>query len=97
MNHANHHHAGLMLNVKREMELELAVVYQIIMEIHTLDADQNVFRIQIAIAPRHVSQTNAKTLVLEYVASMLNVEYKITLLYAFVCWDTKETLHEVAI
>lgn len=97
MNHANHHHAVLMLNVKKEMELELAVVYQIIMETLTLDAGQNVYRIQIAIAPRHVSQTNAKTLVLEYVGSMLNVEYKIMLLYAYACWGTKETRQEVAI
>lgn len=59
------------------MELELAHAYLITLEILTLVAGQSAFRIPIVIDQRHALTTNVKTLVQEFAALMLSVEFKI--------------------
>lgn len=77
LNHAILHLAEQMQSVPSVMELELALAYLITLEILTQVADQSVFRIPIVIDQKHALTTNVKTLVLEFVALMLNVECKI--------------------
>lgn len=84
MNHVIPHLAARMLNAKKEMERDRALAYQSIMEIRTLVADQNVFKIPIVIDPRRALEINAKIHVLAFVELMLNVEFKIILQFASV-------------
>jgi hypothetical protein len=56
-----------MLYAKNVMVLVLVHVYLNISEIHTPDADLNVFKTQTVIGRKHVSAINAKILVLESV------------------------------
>lgn len=85
------HHVEQMHFVRNETELVLVHVYQSTMEIHTQDAGQNVFLIQIAIVIRLARTTDARTLVQEHVALMPNVGPLTTLQPVLVLLDIQET------
>lgn len=73
-----------MLNARKEMELDRAVVCQNTSEILTPAADLNVFRTLIAIVQKHVLTTNVKIHALESVESTQSVVFKIMLQFVFV-------------
>lgn len=68
------------LNVKALVPVR---VYTIILETLTLVADQNAFRIPIAIDQKHVSTISAKIHVQEFVDSMQNAGCKIIRLFVY--------------
>ena len=80
-----------MLSAEKEMELLLAHVFQVLMEIPTLSVSQNVQLIQNAQQERPVSIRNVLTLVQEFVEPMLHAQFRITIHHAHVTQDIPET------
>ena len=85
-----------MLSAEKEMELLLAHVFQVLMEIPTLSASQNVQLIQNVQQERPVSIRNVLTLVQEFVEPMLHAQSRITIHHAHVTQDIPETHSDTA-
>ena len=85
-----------MLSAEKEMELLLAPVFQVSLEIHILNANQSAQLIQNAPVTRPVSIRNVLTLVQEFVEPMLLVQFRITILLAPVTQDILETHSDTA-
>ena len=78
------------------MELLLAPVFQVSLEIHIMNANQSAQSIQNAPATKPVSIRNVLTLVQEFVEPMLLVQFRITILHAPVTQDILETHSDTA-
>ena len=85
-----------MLSAEKEMELLLAPVFQVSLEIHILNANQSAQLIQNAPVTRPVSIRNVLTLVQEFVELMLLAQFRITILLAPVTQDILETHSDTA-
>ena len=89
-------HVALMLSAEKEMELLLAPVFLVSLEIHMFNASQSAQSIQNAPATRPVSIRNVLTLVQEFVELMLLVQFRVTILHAPVTQDIQEIHSDTA-
>ena len=89
-------HVALMLSAEREMELLLAPVFLVSLEIHMFNVSQSAQSIQNVPATRPVSIRNVLTLVQEFVEPMLLVQSRITILHAPVTQDIQEIHSDTA-
>ena len=80
-----------MQNVEREMEQLPVPVCLVYLEIHMLSASQNVLSTLNVLWIKPVSDRNVWILVLEFVAPMQDVQFKITTPAVLVIQDTPET------
>ena len=80
-----------MLNVERETEQLPVLVSLVCLEIHMLSASQNVLSTLNVLWIKPVSDRNVWILVLEFVAPMQDVQFKITTQAVLVIQDTLET------
>ena len=85
-----------MLFATNGMEQLLVLAYQAFVEIHTLNANQNVASTQNVPNTSLVNETNAKTPVLEFVERMLPVPPKTTILSVLVTQDLPEIHSDIA-
>lgn len=83
--------------VKNEMELELALVYPIILEILTKDAGPSVFTILIVLQTEPASTINVMTHAPEPVDKTQIAKLLITHLHVLVFLDIREILSDFAI